>query len=106
MDYTKNCTFIDESAFDINIKPLTARPTRGTPAIVTTPSAKAVSHTILGAICVLGVANMEVCVPLIPKRIKVIGAKKRKAVATATKTQGGTNADHFTDFIIKTISSI
>ncbi|KAI7899591.1 uncharacterized protein BX663DRAFT_576911 [Cokeromyces recurvatus] len=28
MNYTKNCIFIDESAFDINIKPSTARSTQ------------------------------------------------------------------------------
>ncbi|KAI8640551.1 hypothetical protein BD408DRAFT_419485, partial [Parasitella parasitica] len=72
MNYTKDCIFIDESAFDINIKPSTTRSTRGTLAIVTTPSAKAVSHTILGAICLLGVVNMEICVPLKPKRIHCV----------------------------------
>lgn len=59
MNHTKDCVFIDESAFDINIKLSIARSARGTPAVVTTPSAKAVSHTILGAICLLGVVNME-----------------------------------------------
>ncbi|KAI8988912.1 hypothetical protein BDB01DRAFT_889124, partial [Pilobolus umbonatus] len=68
MNYTKDCISIDESEFDINIKPSTARSTRSIPAIVTAPSAKAVSHTILGTICLLGVVNMEICVPLKPKR--------------------------------------
>ncbi|KAI8636756.1 hypothetical protein BD408DRAFT_425606 [Parasitella parasitica] len=63
MDYTKNCIFIDESAFDINMKPLTARSIRGTPAIVITPSARAVSHTILGTISVIGVVNMKIRIP-------------------------------------------
>lgn len=74
MDYTKSCIFIDESAFDINMKPPTARSARGTPAIVTSPSARAISHTILGAISVCGVVNMEIRVPLTPKIIKVVGA--------------------------------
>lgn len=106
MDYTKNCIFIDESGFDINMKPSTARSARGTPAIVTTPSAKAASHTILGAICVLGVVNIEIRVPLTPKRIKVAGARKRKATAATSKSQGGTNAGHYTNFIKKTMDEM
>lgn len=58
MDYIKNCIFIDESAFDIDMKPLTARSIRGTPAIFITPSAQAVSHTVLGTISVIEVVNM------------------------------------------------
>jgi hypothetical protein len=45
----KNCVFIDESGFNINMRPATARSARGTPAIVTTPTTKAVSHSVLGA---------------------------------------------------------
>jgi hypothetical protein len=54
MDYMSNCIFVDESAFDINMRPTKARSTKGTRAVVTTPSARAVSHTILGAISALG----------------------------------------------------
>ncbi|KAI9265464.1 hypothetical protein EDC94DRAFT_647413 [Helicostylum pulchrum] len=100
MDYTKSCIFIDESAFDINMKPPTARSARGTPAIVTSPSARTISHTILGAISVCGVVNMEIRVPLTPKIIKVVGAQKRKATAMKAKTPG-TKAGHFTNFIKK-----
>ncbi|KAG2214756.1 hypothetical protein INT45_001352 [Circinella minor] len=106
MDYTKNCIFIDESAFDINMKPPTARSARGTPAIVTSPSARAVSHTILGAISTCGVVNMEIRVPLTPKRIKVVGAQKRKATAVKSKATGGTNAGHYNNFIKKTMDEM
>lgn len=93
MNYTKDCIFIDESVFDINIKPSTARSTRGTPANVTTPSAKAISHSILGCnLSAWSSQHGDLC---------AFEAKKRKATATTTKTQGGTNADHFTNFIIK-----
>lgn len=100
MDYTKSCIFIDESSFDINMKPPTARPARGTPAIVTSPSARAISHTILGTISVCGVVNMEIRIPLTPKTIKVVGAQKRKATVMKAKTPG-TNTGHFTNFIKK-----
>lgn len=42
MNYLENCVFVDESAFDISVK--------GTPAITTIPTTKALSHTVLGAI--------------------------------------------------------
>ncbi|GAA5815982.1 hypothetical protein MFLAVUS_009501 [Mucor flavus] len=86
MNYTENCIFIGESAFDVNMKSPTARSIRGTPAIVTSPSARAISHTILGAISTCGVVNMEIRVPLTPKRIRVVGAPKRKATAAKSKT--------------------
>ncbi|KAF1802554.1 hypothetical protein FB192DRAFT_1280410 [Mucor lusitanicus] len=79
MDYLNNCVFVDESAFDINMRPATARSASGTPAIVTTPSTRAVSHTILGAISAMGVVNIEIRLPnMKPKKIKVDGARKRK----------------------------
>lgn len=106
MNYTENCIFIDESAFDINMKPPTARSVRGTPAIVTSPSARAISLTILGAISTCGVVNMEIRVPLTPKRIKVVGAHKRKATAVKAKTPGGTNAGHYINFIEKTMDEM
>lgn len=101
MSYTNNCVFIDESAFDINKKPSTARSTRGTPATDITRSKRATSHTLLGAICVLGIVKMKICVPLAPKRVKVVGARKKKA-----KTSGGTNAGHYTNFIEKTMNEM
>jgi hypothetical protein len=62
---------------------------------------RAVSYTVLGAICVLGVANMEIRFPLAPKRVKVVGARKRKTTAVKTKTLSGTSADRYTNFIKK-----
>ncbi|KAI8641033.1 hypothetical protein BD408DRAFT_368861, partial [Parasitella parasitica] len=54
MDYLSNCVFVDESGFDINMRPPSAWSTVGTPAIVETKSTKATSHTILGAISAMG----------------------------------------------------
>ena len=70
---------MDESAFDINMRPSTARPAKGTPAIVTTSSARAVSHTILGVISAMGVVNIEIRLSNSKsKRVKVDGSRKRK----------------------------
>lgn len=63
MEYLQNCIFIDESGFDINMRPAFGRSVRGTPAIATTPCTKAKSHSILGAISTVGVVNVGVWVP-------------------------------------------
>lgn len=78
MDFNKNCIFTDESAFDINMRPSTARSARGAPAIVVTPSTKAISRTILGAISAMGVINIEIQVPVPPKKVKVVAVKEKQ----------------------------
>ncbi|KAG2198710.1 hypothetical protein INT47_005395 [Mucor saturninus] len=71
MDYLSNCIFLDELS--------TARSAKGTPAIVTTLSIRAVNHTILGATSAMGVVNIEMRLSNMKlKRIKVDGARKRK----------------------------
>ncbi|KAG2190476.1 hypothetical protein INT47_003004, partial [Mucor saturninus] len=106
MDFNTNCIFIDESAFDINMRPSTARSARGTPAIVVTPSTKAISHTILGAISAMGVINIEIRVPVPPKKMKVVGSRKRKASAPKKPSFGGTNSGHYLNFIKKTLDQM
>jgi hypothetical protein len=59
MDYLENCVFVDESGFDINMRPPGGWSAKGTPAIVTTPSNRAESHTILGAVSAKYVVSME-----------------------------------------------
>ncbi|CEP10580.1 hypothetical protein [Parasitella parasitica] len=59
MFYISNCIFVDEAAFDINMRPATtARSTKDIPVVVTTPSARAASHAILEAISSLGALNI------------------------------------------------
>ncbi|KAG2203631.1 hypothetical protein INT47_011725 [Mucor saturninus] len=58
---TQNCVFVDESAFDINMRPPSGWSVKGTPAITTTPTTKAVSHTVLGAISTKFVVAIELC---------------------------------------------
>lgn len=43
MSYLENCVFVDESGFDINMRPLGGWSMKGTPAIVITPSTRAIS---------------------------------------------------------------
>lgn len=78
MDNTKNWVFIDESAFDTNKRPSTARSNRDTPVINTTPSARATSRMIPNTVCVLGVVNTEICVPLATKKVNVVGLGREK----------------------------
>lgn len=106
MNFNTICTFIDESASDINMRPSTARSARGTPAVVITPSTKAISHTILGAISAPEVINIEIRVPVPPKKIKVVGSCKRKATAIKKPSFGGTNSGHYLNFIKKTLDQM
>jgi hypothetical protein len=95
MDFNTNCIFIDESAFDINMRTSTARSARGTPAVVIIPSTKAISHTILGAISAMEVINIEIRV--------LVGIRKRKTTTIKKRSFGGTNSGHYLNFIKKTI---
>ncbi|KAI7847118.1 hypothetical protein BDC45DRAFT_578552 [Circinella umbellata] len=63
MVYLQNCVFLDESGFDINMTRERAWSIRGEPAVVETPSGKAVSHTVLGAISSIGVVNVSMREP-------------------------------------------
>jgi hypothetical protein len=57
MDLLENCVFVDESSFNINMRPTGGWPLNGTPTIVETPSNRSVPHTILGAISEKFVTN-------------------------------------------------
>ncbi|KAG1441279.1 hypothetical protein G6F56_011556 [Rhizopus delemar] len=105
ISFLENCVFVDESAFNINMRSPNARSTKGTPAIVKTPSTSAISHTILGAISARDVISIEIRVPLKPKRLKVDGAKKRKKTP-ATKQSKGTVTGHYLRFISKALDEM
>ncbi|KAG1447278.1 hypothetical protein G6F46_011017 [Rhizopus delemar] len=72
MNFLTNCVFLDESAFDINMKRSRAWSKQGTRAIVTRPNTRANTTTILGAISAAGLITVTVKKPR--------PAKKRKAV--------------------------
>ncbi|KAI9253617.1 hypothetical protein BY458DRAFT_462534, partial [Sporodiniella umbellata] len=56
---TLKTVFVDESAFDINMRPPGGWSIKGTPALVITPTTRAVSRTVLGAISAKYVVSME-----------------------------------------------
>lgn len=103
MDYLKNCIFIDESGFDINMRRSRGWATRGSPAVITIPPARAVSHTIIGAISVFGFVNISLREPGNVKRRKVVGATKRKSPEDRISVPKGTTSGHYLNFINDTM---
>lgn len=73
------------------MRPPSAWSTVGTPAIVTTKSTKAILHTILGAICSIGVINIELRVTEKLKQRKIEGGRKRKQIQEPKRSKGTTN---------------
>ncbi|KAI7899078.1 uncharacterized protein BX663DRAFT_575934 [Cokeromyces recurvatus] len=74
MSFLENCTFIGESRFDIDVKPPEGWSERGTHVIVTSPSTRAMLHTILGAISAKFAIAMKLRNFQISKGIKIGGA--------------------------------
>jgi hypothetical protein len=106
INYLTNCVFVDEAAFNINMRAPYGRSLCGTPAIVETPSTRAISHTILGAISSQGVVSVEVREPLKSKKIKVAGGKERNNAPAAEKKTTGTTAGHYMRFISKMLNEM
>lgn len=106
MDFLQNCIFIDESGFDINMRPSYGRSVSGTSAIASTPSTKAESHSILGVIATVGVVNIDVRVPQMNKRIKVAGGPKRKTATTKKSRKKGTTTGHYLNFLSGTLDHL
>ncbi|KAG2192435.1 hypothetical protein INT46_000767 [Mucor plumbeus] len=100
MNYLQNCVFVDEAAFDINMRLQNGRSLSGTPVIVETETTRAITHTILGAISAKDVIGVEIREPFKPKLLKVAGAKKRKKVP-AQNLLKGTCTGHYMRFISK-----
>ncbi|GAN06079.1 hypothetical protein MAM1_0111d05556 [Mucor ambiguus] len=59
MNHLESCVSVDESAFDIDIRPSGGWSFKGTPAIVTTLNTRAVSPTVLGALSAKYVVSMK-----------------------------------------------
>lgn len=96
MLYMQNCVFLDKSGFDINMHRLRAWSQDGTQAMIESPSARAVSHTIIGGISAFGVVNVSIRDPGNVKKRKIVGATKRKAPGDAASAiQKGTTAGHY-----------
>jgi hypothetical protein len=60
MNFLTNCVFLDESAFDINMRRFRAWSEKGTRAIVTWPTTRADTMSILGAISAAGLITVGV----------------------------------------------
>ncbi|KAG1499318.1 hypothetical protein G6F47_010792 [Rhizopus delemar] len=101
MNYLSNCVFVDESGFDINMRPPSAWSTVGIPAIVETKSTKATSHTILGAISAMGVVDIELRVAEKPKQRRIDGVGRKRKHTPNVKKSKGTTAGHYLNFIQK-----
>lgn len=63
MNFLTNCVFLDESAFDVNMKRSRAWSKKGTRAIVTRPITRTTTTTILGAISAAGLITVGVKKP-------------------------------------------
>gem|GEM_PF-4241249 len=82
MDYMSNYVFLDASAFLINLKRTMAWSERGTRAEVAVPVLRAKTTTILGAVSVWGITNVQV-------RIPGASVKKRKIGGGSGKVGSG-----------------
>jgi hypothetical protein len=78
MNYLKNCIFVGESGFDINMRRSRGWSPWGSKTIIETPSTKATSHSVLGAISADGVVNLKLRESGNLKRRKVLGATKER----------------------------
>lgn len=72
-------------------------------AVITTPLARAVSHTIIGAISAFGVLNISLREPGNVKRRKVVGVTKRKSPEDRISVPKGTTSGHYLNFINDTM---
>lgn len=111
VNFFRNCIFIDESGFHVNLKRTGAWGPKGKTPIIEVENSQAVSHTILGAISVYGVIHTSVRMPSLSTSQPVpvsVGKKKKKRkidtrVAKKQQKSEGTTADHFYVFIKETL---
>lgn len=99
MDYLSDCIFVDESGFDINMCRSRGWFKRGTEAVITTPSARGVSHTAIGAISAIGVVGLSMGESGNVKRRKAVGATKRKTPQDRLSVPRGTTGGHYLQFL-------
>ncbi|CEI89974.1 hypothetical protein RMCBS344292_04310 [Rhizopus microsporus] len=104
LDYQSNCVFIDEAAFNVNLKRTMGWSKKGERVIVEIPTTRAQTTTILGAISPHGIINVKV------RRPYQSASKKRKLHTASSKTSGftvikttGTVTGHYFNFIASTL---
>lgn len=104
MNFLENCVFIDESEFNINMRPPGGRSEKGTSAVVATPSTRGISHTVLRAITAKFIVSMELRKLQVAKNIRInYDNRKRKAPSSPTKR---TATGHYLHFIQKTLDEM
>jgi hypothetical protein len=99
MDFRKNCVFLDESAFHINMKRTMAWSKKGSAAVVTVPKTRAKTTTILGAISASGLIQCNLRLPQAPIR-------KRKRTNTSEVISRGTVTGHYLSFLKATMDEM
>lgn len=96
IDYSKNCVFIDEAAFNINMKRSGGWAPKGETPVVKTPLTRAENRSVLGAVCYEGVVLMSLRKPITP-----LQSKKRKLQSEVSiPTPKGTTSGHFKRFLM------
>ncbi|KAG0767881.1 hypothetical protein G6F18_003787 [Rhizopus arrhizus] len=100
LDFTRNCVFLDESAFHINLKRSMAWSKKGTAAVVTVPKTRATTTTILGAISAEGLIKCSLKLPQPPSN------KKRKRGYGVGQMSKGTVMEHYISFLKATMNEM
>jgi transposase len=100
MDFTRNCVFLDESAFHINLKRSMAWSRKGIPAVVTVPKTRATTTTILGAISAEGLIQCSLRLP------QPLSNKKRKREGGVGQMSKGTVTGHYISFLKATMDEM
>ncbi|KAI9326006.1 hypothetical protein BD770DRAFT_302678, partial [Pilaira anomala] len=104
MDWSKNCVFIDEAGFNMNIRRNFGRPKIGTPAKQILPANRGITIAIIGAICEKGIIDLTLRKPKpVCKRDGSNKKRKRNGGKTAevidVNARVGTRSEHFLQFI-------
>ncbi|CEG81694.1 hypothetical protein RMATCC62417_15859 [Rhizopus microsporus] len=100
MNFMRNCVFLDESAFHINLKRNMAWSKKGTLAVVTVPKTRATTTTILGAISTEGLIKCCLRLPQPPS------SKKRKREDGVEYMSKGTVTGHYISFLKATMDEM
>lgn len=97
MDFLSNCVFLDESGFHINMRRSMGWSKKGENAIVVTPTTRAKTTTILGAISAAGIIRVCLRTPQTPKK-RNLG--QGEAITTGTVT------GHYLSFVKATLDEM
>ncbi|GAA5812768.1 hypothetical protein MFLAVUS_006226 [Mucor flavus] len=100
LDYTKNCVFIDEAGFHINMRNSWARSPAGTRAVAKTAKTRVTSHSVIGAIhsstvlhVVLKKSPPKPELDTIVKKKRKCNSGKKRGIAEMTNDDEGTQED-------------